>query len=357
MTLNGFRSALHVFAAALMLAVPARAVSQTATGTLFIEAKDETGAMLPGVVVMLTNQENGVGRRGTTNPQGMLVVPLLPAGAYTLAAALDGFKTEVVRDIRVQAAVKGTLTLVMSPGAMTEQVVVRADETTLRIGNSTVGEVFDSETLLTLPVTERDALQFTYHAPGMAPPAPGSRLSTQGNIGLNSSGAREASNNFLLDGVDNNDLFLNRLVVNPSLDAIEEVSLLQNTYDAEYGRSAGAQVNMVIKSGTRKLHGSAYEFFRDSALDARNPFEPADQPQTELRKHQFGGTLGGPIGRWPSFYFANVEAITRAKKPIRASRACRRWPSEPAISAPVASPSAIRSPASRFRATSFPTRA
>ena len=319
-TLNGFRSALHVFAAALMLAVPARAVSQTATGTLFIEAKDETGAMLPGVVVMLTNQENGVGRRGTTNPQGMLVVPLLPAGAYTLAAALDGFKTEVVRDIRVQAAVKGTLTLVMSPGAMTEQVVVRADETTLRIGNSTVGEVFDSETLLTLPVTERDALQFTYHAPGMAPPAPGSRLSTQGNIGLNSSGAREASNNFLLDGVDNNDLFLNRLVVNPSLDAIEEVSLLQNTYDAEYGRSAGAQVNMVIKSGTSKLHGSAYEFFRDSALDARNPFEPADQPQTELRKHQFGGTLGGPIGRWPSFYFANVEAITAKEADTRLAR-------------------------------------
>ena len=197
-----------------------------------------------------------------------------------------------MRDIRVQSAVKGTLTLVMAPGAMSEQVVVRADATTLRIGNSTVGEVFESDTLLTLPVSERDALQFAYHAPGMAPPAPGSRLSTQGNIGLNSSGAREASNNFLLDGVDNNDLFLNRLVVNPSLDAIEEVSLQQNTYDAEYGRSAGAQVNMVLKSGTRSLHGSAYEFFRHSALDARNQFEPTDQPQTELRKHQFGGTIG-----------------------------------------------------------------
>src|SRR4029079_10694909 len=109
-----------------------------------------------------------------------------------------------------------------------------------------------------------------YQAPGVATPAPGSRLSTQGNIGLNSAGAREASNNFLLDGVDNNDLFLNRLVVNPSLDAIQEFSLQQNTYDAEYGRSAGAQMNMVVKSGTNDVHGTAYEFFRDSKLDARN---------------------------------------------------------------------------------------
>jgi hypothetical protein len=179
----------------------------------------------------------------------------------------------------------------------------------VRIGNSTVGEVFDNQTLVTLPVTERDALQLMSHAPGVAPPAPGSRLSTQGNVGLNSSGAREAANNFLLEGVDNNDLFLNRLVVNPSLDAIEEVSLLQNTYDAEFGRSAGAQVNVVLKSGTRTLRGSAYEFFRHSGLDARNPFEPTDQPQALLRKHQFGGTIGGPVGSRPSFYFVNVEAV------------------------------------------------
>ena len=114
----------------------------------------------------------------------------------------------------------------------------------------------------------------------MAPPAPGSRLSTQGNTGVNSAGAREAANNYLLDGVDNNDQFLNRLVINPSLDAIQEFSLLQNTYDAEYGRSAGAQLNMVLKSGTRTRHGSLYEFFRHSALDARNALDTGDAAET-----------------------------------------------------------------------------
>jgi hypothetical protein len=300
-------------AAALMLALglaaPARAPAQTATATIFLEVRDGSGALLPGTVITLTNQENGIGRTGVTTTQGTLVVPLLSAGTYTLTAALDGFKTEIVKDLRIQAAVKGTLDLVLVPGAYTEQVIVSADLTTLRVGNSTVGEVFDGQTLITLPVTEREALQFAFQAPGVATPAPGSRLSTQGNIGMNSSGAREASNNFLLDGVDNNDLFLNRLVVNPSLDAIQEFSLLQNTYDAEYGRSAGAQMNVVLKSGSSRLHGSAYEYFRDDALAMRNVFQPEDEPKALLTKHQFGGTLGGQMGRLPSFYFVNVEGI------------------------------------------------
>ena len=203
------RGLLFIGVLAFALALPALAAAQTSTATLFIEARDESGALLPGVVISLTNQETGIGRAGVTSPDGSLAVPSLPAATYTLTAAIDGFKTEIIRDIRVTAAVKSTLNLILKPGALTEQVVVTADATTLRIGNSTVGEVFDDRTLVTLPVTERDPLQFTYHAAGISPPAPGSRLSGQGNVGLNSSGAREASNNFLLDRVDNNDLFLN----------------------------------------------------------------------------------------------------------------------------------------------------
>jgi outer membrane receptor protein involved in Fe transport len=294
---------------------PFPALGQTPTATVFVEVRDQTGAALPGVALTLTNQANGIGRAGVTSAEGTLVVPLLPAGTYTLTAALDKFKTEILRDIHVQAAVKSMLNVTLTPGDYTEQVVVRADSTTLRVGNSAVGQVFEGQTLLALPVNERDPMQFTYQAAGVATPAPGSRLSTQGNIGLNSSGAREASNNFLLDGVDNNDLFLDRLVVNPSLDAIQEFSLLQNTYDAEYGRSAGAQMNVVLKSGTSHLHGSAYEFFQDSALNAGNVFQPADQPKALLRDHQLGGTIGGPLGprsesgRVRSFYFINVEGV------------------------------------------------
>jgi hypothetical protein len=294
--------------------------AQGPTATLAIEVRDASDAVMPDVTVMLTSRDSGLGRRGTTNADGHLVVSLLAPGTYLVAASRVGFKTELIRDVRLQASVKSTLSIVLEAGGVDERVDVTADRTTLVAGDSAVGGVIGRETIETLPVLERDSLQFAQQAPGVAPPAPGSRLSTQGNVGLNVSGARESSNNFLLDGVDNNDLFLNRLVVNPSLDAIEEISLLQNTYDAAYGRSAGGQVNVVVRSGTSDLKGSAYEYFRTSKLDARNSLLPDDNPEPRLRKHQFGGTLGGPIGRWPSFFFTNVEVIDAIEADTRLAR-------------------------------------
>jgi hypothetical protein len=312
---RGRQAFLAVLAAVVGLAAPAGA--QTPTATLAIEVRDASDAVMPDVTVMLTSRDSGLGRRGTTNAQGNLTVSLLPPGTYLVAASRIGFKTELIRDVRLQASVKSTLSIVLDAGTVDERVDVTADRTTLVAGDSAVGEVIDRETIESLPVLERDALQFAQQAPGIAPPAPGSRLSTQGNVGLNVAGARESSNNFLLDGVDNNDLFLNRLVVNPSLDAIEEISLLQNTYDAAYGRSAGGQINVVVKSGTSDLKGTAYEYFRTSKLDARNSLLPDDNPEPRLRKHQFGGTVGGPIGRWPSFFFANVEGINAIEADTR----------------------------------------
>ena len=151
----------------------------------------------------------------------------------------------------------------------TESVVVSADVSRLQPGGGAIGQVFDGRTLVMMPMDTRDFLQFTYQAPGAAPPAPGSRLSSEGNAGVNVSGAREAANNFLLDGTDNNDLFLNRLVATPSLDAIQEFTLVQNTYDAESGRNAGAQVNVVLKSGSSDTHGSLFEYL--PSRSARRP--------------------------------------------------------------------------------------
>ena len=291
------------------LGVAAAAAAQTAGATLLVEARDPAGASVPGVLVTVASAETGLERAGVTVDDGTVWLVRLPAGTYTLTAVRGGFKTEVIQKIQVEAAARGRINIVMKAGAYTEQVVVEADATTLRIGNSAVGAVFDNETLLELPVASREALEFAAQAPGMAPPAPGSRLSTQGNTGVNSAGAREAANNYLLDGVDNNDQFLNRLVINPSLDAIQEFALLQNTYDAEYGRSAGAQLNMVLKSGTRARHGSLYEFFRHSALDAANPLATADAAKPLSQRHQFGGTLGGPLRLPQSFYFVSAEGI------------------------------------------------
>lgn len=314
------RRCLHsLLASFLLVSVPAAAAAQNAAVTLRVETRDGSGAPVPGVVISLMNQQTGIERWTKTGEDGTRDI-VLGAGFYTVHGVLTGFKTAVIRDVRVQGVARSAITVTMTPGDYTEQIAVTADATTVRIGNSTVGAVFEAETLQTLPVPEREALEFAVQAPGMATPAPGSRLSTQGNTGVNSSGAREASNNFLLDGADNNDLFLNRLVINPSLDAIEEVTLLQNTYNAQYGRSAGAQVNMVLKSGTSALRGSAYEFFRHSALAARNPFHPAAEDKPLLQRHQFGGTIGGPLRLPRSFFFVNVEGVGAREADTRLSR-------------------------------------
>ena len=304
-----------VLALALSFATSAR--GQTAGATLLVEAHDQNGASVPGTLVSVTNQDTGLDRVGTTVDDGTVWLVRLPAGTYTLSAVRSGFKTEVIKGIQIDAAARGKITLILKPGAYTEQVVVQADATTLKIGNSAVGAVFDSNTLLTIPVPEREPLEFATQSAGVAPAAPGSRLSTQGNTGVNSAGAREAANNYLLDGVDNNDQFLNRLVINPSIDAIQEFSVQQNTYDAEYGRSAGAQLNMVVKSGSRTLHGSAYEYFRNSTLQARDALDDGTLPRPELMRNQFGGTLGGPLWFPRSFFFINAEGIDGSESDTR----------------------------------------
>ena len=163
--------------------------------------------------------------------------------------------------------------------------------------------------MTSLPLNRRQYLELSLLGPGVLPPAAGSRLSVQANSGVNVSGAREASNNFLLDGVDNNDLFINRMVVNPSVDAIREFRIHSANYDAEYGRSGGAQVNVVTKSGTNRFHGSLYEFLRNSRLDARNFFDPVDDKIPQFQRNQFGGTLGGPLVKARTFFFFNFEGV------------------------------------------------
>jgi hypothetical protein len=295
--------------ALLYLACAAPVAAQTATATLFVDAHDAAGAPLVGVEVRLANQATRQARAVTTTGEGTASVPLLAAGVYDATATLGGYKQAIVRDLRLDAGGKGTLDLVLVPGDYTESVVVSADASTLRAGGGAIGESFDGRTLVMMPMNDRNFLQFTYQVPGAAPPAPGSRLSSEGNAGVNVSGAREAANNFLLDGTDNNDWFLNRLVTTPSLDAVQEFAVVQNTYDAEYGRNAGAQVNVVLKSGGAETHGSLFEYFRHESLDARGAFDPPGEGKPRFRRSQFGGTIGGRLGFMPGFYFLSAEVL------------------------------------------------
>ena len=298
-----------VILALLLLHVTPPLSAQPLTATVLVEVVDSTGAALPGVGLSVVHAAAGVERVATTGATGMAVVSLLQPGDYTVRAALAGFKPTNIESFHLEAGAKRTFTLVLGPGDVSETVTVTADAASARTGATAVGEVFTGQVLMMTPVASRDVGEFAWQAPGAAPPAPGSRLSGEGGTPVNVAGARESSNNFLLDGVDNNDLFLNRVLVTPSLDAVQEFTLLTSSYDAEYGRSAGAQVNVVLKSGGQRLSGSAYEFFRDRSLEARGALDAADQAEPFRRRHQFGGTLGGPAPRLRGFFFAAVEGV------------------------------------------------
>src|SRR6185436_14942837 len=334
--------------------------AQPATATLFVQVSDTTGGRLPGVSLSVVNQATGVQRTATTTAGGAAVVPLLPAGDYVVQARLDGFRVLSIDVFHLEAGAAKTFNLNLEPGPITETVRVTADRVQVRAGSGAVGEVFDSQVLTMTPVASRDVGEYAWQAPGVAPPAPGSRLSGEGGTPLNAAGAREASNNFLLDGVDNNDLFLNRVLVTPSLDAVQEFTLISNTYDAQYGRSAGAQVNVVLKSGSDRTTGSLYAFGRDRALQARGPLDPQDQDEPYRRRVQAGGTIGGPIAPLKSFYFVSLQGTRDRSGDTRVANVpgdAERAGDFSALPTPIVDPATgqpfpgNRIPASRFDAT------
>ena len=265
----------------------------------------------------MVNESTGLQRQGTTGSSGILGLPLLKPGDYTVTASLDGFRTEVVERAHLGVGMKSVLDITLVPGGPDQSIVVMASRELLRPANATFGEVLDNRTIMAMPLNGRQFLELALLSPGSAPPAPGSELASQNSSGINVNGARESSNNFLLDGVDNNDLYMNRFVINPSLDAIQEFTISSNNFDAEYGRSSGSQVNVVVKSGGRQLHGSVYEFFRHSGMDARNFFDRSGKEAALLRQSQFGGSLGGPIGQSGNFFFINGEALRSRRAETR----------------------------------------
>ena len=270
---------------------------------------DQTGAPLADVRIRITKEETGISRTATSGPEGHFVFPLMTPGAYSAVAALRGFRTEIVKGIWLSVGEMATLDFELKVGGIQEEITVIAQRTLLEVATAARGSVVREEEMASLPLNRRQYLELALLGPGVAPPAAGSRLSVQANSSVNVGGAREASNNFLLDGVDNNDLFINRMVVNPSVDAIREFRIHSANYDAEYGRSGGAQVNVVTKSGTNRFHGSLYEFLRNSRLDARNFFDPPEEKIPQFQRNQFGGTLGGPLVKARTFFFFNFEGV------------------------------------------------
>jgi hypothetical protein len=290
--------------------------AQTHRASIRGTIRDQNQAVIPGATVKATNQDTTEARSNNTNSEGEYTLTGLPAGLYRLEISASGFAL-VVRQITLSVNQELRMDAALDVGAVLSEpnLVPVSAATELKKDSSSLGTVIENRQVAGLPLDGRNFFELGLLVPGAVPAAPGSAGSVRGDFAFSVNGAREDSNNFLLDGVYNVDPKLNTYGVRPPVDAIREFEMLTSSYDAAFGRNPGAQVNVVLKSGSNDFHGSLFEFYRNGALDARNFFAPAGESKPKYLRNQFGGSFGGPLKRDRTFFFADYEG-TRAREGI-----------------------------------------
>src|SRR5579862_2750344 len=287
--------------------------AQTTQGGIVGAIRDEKGANIAGAKVTVSSSATGLQRDTTTAGNGFFRLMALPTGTYQIKAEAPGFATATTTGIEVGVDQIRTADVVLHVGVKNETVEVQADAALTQTETSKRGEIIDNRKVEDLPLNGRDFAQLARLNPGVASSGGGGgQQGGEGGVsGFSSNGQRSTSNNFMVDGVDNNDYFGGAAAQIPSIDSIQEFEVQTNTFSAEYGRNSGSVVNLVTKSGSNQLHGSIYEFFRNDTLDARNFFNDSRFAKSALRLNQFGGTLGGPIIKNKTFFFLNYEGFRR----------------------------------------------
>ena len=293
------------------------AVAQTYKGSIQGTITDSTGAAVAGAQVKVFSSETGLSRTVTANDRGEYVASELPLGTYSITVEMQGFRTTTLTQIPVSVGSPTRADAKLATGTVQEVVQVNADVPLVETASNTTGGTIEAVQVAELPVNGRDFTKLLELVPGSASDPVGSTESA-GSYGLFSlNGNRGRSNNSLLDGTDLNDGYRNLPAVNqagvwgcPStilpVDALAEIPVTGNS-EAEFGRSAGATVNIVTKSGTNHIHGSAFEYYRNGSMSARNYFNTTAQPKNSFTNHQFGGSAAGPIVIDKSFWFVAYE--------------------------------------------------
>ncbi len=278
----------------LVFLLASAAYAQTSSGSISGTVYDPSGAVIPGAQIRLIGTETGdLVRSLSTDNTGVFSAPLLRPSIYTVEASAQGFKTLRRSGIILRVDDILALKLTLDPGATTESINVTATAELLEERSNAVGQVVDEKTMQQLPLNGRNYLQLASLAAGAVPSRSRDRtISAYGNRGL--------QNAFLLDGARNQSYLRGldnrqRDAMRPQLEAIAEFKVQTANYSAEYGASAGAVINVVTKSGSNEIHGSAFEFLRNNKMDARDFFLPASSKQPLYIQHQFGGSLGGPF--------------------------------------------------------------
>ena len=291
--------------------------AQTFRGGVQGTVTDSTGAVVAGAEITVTSPATGLSRTTQTDGTGNYFVSELPIGTYEVAVKAKGFQTAIVKEVRVEVSASQQVNVQLSAGGATENVVVTVQAPLIDATEDTLGATLSAEQFQELPVSGRDFTKLLVMVPGSGGD-PSGAADSPGSFGLFSiNGNRGRSNNYLLDGTDMNDGYRNLPAINQGgvfgtpatilpMDALQEVSVVNST-EAEFGRNSGATVNIVTKSGTNKLHGSVYEYFRNNGLDARNFFNPVGTPQNVFHNNQFGFSLGGPFKKDKTFWFVSYE--------------------------------------------------
>jgi hypothetical protein len=295
-----------------MLLLPMALMAQVESGRVMGTVYDSSGAVIPSAAITVKNTGTGVEHHTTTDNSGQFTVTQLQPGTYTVLAQHEGFKgaEQAAFALDINQVIQVQLKLVV--GAASQTVEVASVEPLIEAQTSSLGAVVEQQAINDLPLNGRDFIQLTYLTPGVnsgpqgAVQGGGIPEDERGNGSVQANGLTATNNNFLLDGFDNNEQQIGFEIIQPPIDAIGEFKMQTNGFGADIGKG-GAVINVVLKSGTNKLHGDAYEFLRNSAFDAKNYFDSASNPIAPFRQNQFGGTLGGPIRKDKTFFFVDYQ--------------------------------------------------
>jgi len=314
MTLVGRRMRIDLFLGVAMLvlgSLPAGA--QVTTADVVGTVSDTTGALMPGVTVTARNEATGAVESAVSDAGGNFQILRLPPGRYRVTTELQGFKT-VDNAVTLAIGDRYRLGVKLEVGAVEEHLTVVAQSPLMQTERASVAVLVDERAMQDSPLNGRNFVRLAQAAPG-ANEGPSNSLSSgnrpddrrqSSSVSIN--GQDTSLNNFLIDGLDNNERFIGTVIVRPSVDAIQEMRVETNAFSAELGRAAGGVINVVTKSGTNQLHGSLFEFYRNERFDARN-FFAATGPKPLYRLNQFGGSLGGRLIANKSFFFVDYAGL------------------------------------------------
>jgi hypothetical protein len=297
---------LSILAMAVLLAAP-HAGAQSTGGRIRGTVVDPSGGAVAAASVELINEATHATRNIQSGENGEYVFLEVPVGTYEIDATLQGFKKFVRKGIPLDLNQVISVDIVLALGASTESIEVTGAPPVIDTTTTQLGAVVNERASTQLPLNQRDVYQLLQLQPGVQSQLGNDTFYGSDKPGVVTvNGGRGRSNNYSVNGGDGNDLFANLPAVEPSPDSIEEFRVITNSFDAEYGRNSGAVVNVVTKSGTNNIHGSFYEFFRNDVLNA-HPFTFTAAPKPAFKQNQFGGTLGGPIKKDKTFFFASYE--------------------------------------------------